>query len=229
MLLARGGTTLRLAGVAAISLAGSSAAIGCSARESELPPAAGRSRSGSTAASLDVPAGPTRSKTVSPQETPQLTVPPLLSGSAESAGEPTSSARELAAAREGRLERWRPAKILAQPSIEIDGHLDKAIVLRIVRTHWADVRTCQADASAKGKAPTGSVRISFLVNASGATSQPVVLTSDMEASVGRCLATAITKWRFVAPADGQTARVGYTFEIRDPTPVRARGDQASPE
>jgi len=103
---------------------------------------------------------------------------------------------------------------IRQAKAKVTGKLDKDIIRRIVRAHIHEVRYCYSKSLVK--APTLGVRvgIEFVIGAAGKVGSSTVQKNTLDdASVGKCIAKAVKRWKFPEPSDGGPVSVTYPFVL----------------
>ncbi|WP_146156085.1 AgmX/PglI C-terminal domain-containing protein, partial [Enhygromyxa salina] len=109
----------------------------------------------------------------------------------------------------------------ARPTIR--GSLDKDIVRRIVRAHINEVRSCYNAGLSKDPSLGGMLAIKFVVTSRGEVASSIVQESTIEsATVSKCVAKAVKRWKFPKPPDAGNVVVTYPFLLSpgdgDPPP-----------
>jgi TonB family protein len=116
----------------------------------------------------------------------------------------------------GRLRgrRGRAPRIIAGRA-EVRGSLDREIIRRIIRRHINEVKYCYQRELARSPNLTGRVTIRFVIAASGQVVQSSVASSTLgNASVERCISSAVRRWLFPKPRGGGVVIVSYPFVLR---------------
>jgi hypothetical protein len=154
------------------------------------------------------------------------------SGGGKPASGPSSSEREIAVAEpeivEGKvnsrelaraqaIEQARAAGILGPaperpPPPMPEGPLDEASIRRELGTHRKAIRLCYERRLSDDESLHGTTRLTFVIGPDGGVS--AATAAGFDAAVDTCLADAIKRIRFPAPADGGTMRVKYPFTFR---------------
>jgi len=123
-----------------------------------------------------------------------------------------------------RVPRVRQAKATVQ------GSLDKDIIRRIVRAHINEVRHCFNQGLARDPNLSGRVAIEFVIDPTGKVTNSVVATSTLkDASVARCIAKAVKRWKFPKPKGGGLVKVTYPFVLGDGPGTRVPPKAMTPE
>jgi TonB family protein len=101
------------------------------------------------------------------------------------------------------------------PSIaSVRGSLDKEIIRRIVRRHLNEVRFCYDEALAGHPSLAGRVVVQFTIANTGRVIASLIGSSSLGvASVDACIANAVKRWEFPAPAGGGLVMVSYPFQL----------------
>ena len=103
---------------------------------------------------------------------------------------------------------------IRQAKAKVTGKLDKDIIRRIVRAHINEVRYCYSKSLVKDPKLAGRVSIEFVIGAAGKVSSSTVQKNTLDdASVGKCIAKAVKRWKFPEPSDGGTVSVTYPFVL----------------
>ena len=91
------------------------------------------------------------------------------------------------------------------------GCLDKEVIRRVVRSHINEVRHCYNQGLVRDPNLEGRVAVQFRIDARGSVQSSFVGDSSIEdASVERCIANAVKRWRFPA-APGRMGSVIVTY------------------
>ncbi|WP_244923676.1 AgmX/PglI C-terminal domain-containing protein [Enhygromyxa salina] len=107
-----------------------------------------------------------------------------------------------------------PTSDAGGPGTELKGALDRDIISRIVRSHLGDVRNCYNQGLAVDPKLQGRVAINFVITGDGTVGSAVVQDDNLsDAAVGRCIAAAVTTWRFPKPRGGGNVIVTYPFNL----------------
>lgn len=110
--------------------------------------------------------------------------------------------------------RGKPVPRVRQAKASTTGKLDKDIIRRIVRAHINEVRYCYSKGLVKDPKLAGRVGIDFAIGAAGkVTSSSVGNNTLADATVGKCIAKAVKRWKFPRPTDGGTVTVTYPFVL----------------
>ena len=82
-------------------------------------------------------------------------------------------------------------------TVGADGALTDDAVARVVRRHQDDIRACYDIGLARVHGLTGTVRLDFAIEASGATTGATIRDSTLaNDDVERCLVDIASRWRF---------------------------------
>jgi TonB family protein len=97
----------------------------------------------------------------------------------------------------------------------VRGALDREIIRRVVRRNTNQIRYCY-ELGLRGRAgSSGRVNVQFLIGANGAVLSSRIQSSDLgDAAAEQCIADAVRRWAFPAPAGGGTVLVNYPFLLR---------------
>ena len=88
------------------------------------------------------------------------------------------------------------------------GPLPRATIDRVVRRHEGDIRSCYDIGLSRIAGLAGTLRLHFIIAASGATTGASVTDSTLEVpEIDRCLVDIVGRWRF--PASDTTTAVTY--------------------
>jgi hypothetical protein len=154
------------------------------------------------------------------------------SGGSKSASGPSSSDREIAVAaheivegngnsnelaRAQAIEQARAAGILGPaperpPPPMPEGPLDEASIRRAIGTHRKAIRLCYERRLSNDESLHGTTSLTFVIGPDGGVS--AATAAGFDAAIDACLADAIKRIRFPAPADGGTMRVKYPFAFK---------------
>ncbi len=97
---------------------------------------------------------------------------------------------------------------------ELKGPLDKTVIRHVVRRNRRSVQYCYQKALAKQPTLAGVVEVSFTIGADGkVTNVKMVKDEIADKSVSKCMKTALERWRFPKPADGEPVDVSYPFRF----------------
>lgn len=97
----------------------------------------------------------------------------------------------------------------------VTGALDADIIRRIIRQHINEVRYCYQQQLEVDPSLAGRVSVRFSIAANGKVSASTVDEDGLTGpAVGQCIAKAVHRWRFPAPAGGGTVRARIPFELR---------------
>jgi hypothetical protein len=90
----------------------------------------------------------------------------------------------------------------------VTGGLDEPSVLRVIMSHSADVKACQATA----KAAVGAVTMAWSITPQGASTKvTVTMTTAQNGALETCLVKKVGAWRF--PARKTASQATYTFKF----------------
>jgi hypothetical protein len=96
----------------------------------------------------------------------------------------------------------------------VRGRLDADFTWRIVRAHIGEVRFCYNRGLTHDPSLAGFVELAFAIGGDGAvTTADVTHTTLPDDAVGRCIATAATRWKFPRPTDRHEVEVVIGFEL----------------
>jgi TonB family protein len=88
------------------------------------------------------------------------------------------------------------------------GPLDERTIDRVVRRHEGDIRSCYDIGLSRIAGLSGTLRLEFTIEPSGATADARVRDSTLEhPEVERCLVAIVARWRF--PASDAKTEVAY--------------------
>jgi hypothetical protein len=110
----------------------------------------------------------------------------------------------------------RPVQVTG--STKTIGAMDTDMVRRIARAHSSEVRKCHTKGKKSNPQLSGSIALSFTINADGTVSDVAAVegpNSTNEALVS-CLVAAVGTWKFPKPGRGGTAKVVHTIGFGDP-------------
>ncbi len=139
---------------------------------------------------LDVPSGP-------------LNVPVIL-GTIPDAGGESSSLSGLAGVVLTAMFETKPVG---------NGRLAKDEIRKVVATHIDEIRGCYNEGLARDPSLAGKVVVTFKIVSDGAVKDATVTESSLaDATVGKCMVTAVGRWRFPAPEGGSVV-VTYPFVL----------------
>ena len=99
-------------------------------------------------------------------------------------------------------------------SADVRGSLSKEVIRRVIHRNLPQVRYCYQDGLQSRPDLEGRVAIKFIISASGTVQAAVVGDSTLgNASVERCISTAVKRWTFPAPEGGGIVAVSYPFVL----------------
>jgi Ca-activated chloride channel family protein len=106
--------------------------------------------------------------------------------------------------------------VVRQARATVKGSLDRVIIQRIVRAHLSEVRHCYNKGLAIDASLAGRVLVEFTIGALGEVVVSTVASNELPEgkvgeSVGRCIATAVTRWTFPKTPGGGLVLVRYPF------------------
>jgi outer membrane biosynthesis protein TonB len=139
--------------------------------------------------------------------------PAGASALAPPAAEGPAVAEALAVAEEPEQLAIEPAAPVAAPIMaKVEGALDKDIIRRVVMAHINEVRYCYNEGLALDPELAGRVVVAFTIGPKGKVTRSTA-ESEMEGEVPGCIASAVSRWMFPKPRDGQEVAVHYPFEL----------------
>lgn len=99
---------------------------------------------------------------------------------------------------------------LGNPNIE--GHLDRETIQRVIRQHRREIRDCYQRELQRNPDLSGRVVVAFMIDPAGNVARSSVAESDIgDDNVEECLVNRIRRWRFPAPSTPGNVRVNYPF------------------
>jgi outer membrane biosynthesis protein TonB len=100
------------------------------------------------------------------------------------------------------------------PAADIEGALPKDMIRRIVKAHIGEVRYCYNEGLKIDPELAGRVAVSFTIDANGNVSESEVSDTNLaDSDVPDCIATAVERWIFPKPSDGEDVKVTYPFVL----------------
>ena len=88
-------------------------------------------------------------------------------------------------------------------TVTVRGDLDKDLILRVVRRHKNEVKSCYEAELAKNSNLQGRVVIEFTIDTTGTVTDSTVKSSTLDSpTVEECIAAAVLKWEFPRPKIG---------------------------
>ncbi len=110
-----------------------------------------------------------------------------------------------------------------------EGSLSVEVVRRVERRHTNEVRFCMEQDLAGGRAATGIADVRFTIGASGAVTSSNVVSQQagqLSPALLSCVSSALRRWMFPMPEDGQEVRVQHTLRFEG-TPAGPAGNDAA--
>src|SRR5687767_14582331 len=91
------------------------------------------------------------------------------------------------------------------------GSLEDKSIDKIVKTTKSKVLACYKKAVAKDELLGGSAKVTFTIGVDGKVTSATM--TDLDASLGKCVAAAFAKLKFPKPKDGVAADVSYSLSF----------------
>jgi TonB family protein len=96
----------------------------------------------------------------------------------------------------------------------VSGQLPPEAIRRVALRSLGQVHHCYVQALAERPTVAGRVVIRLVIDGTGVVIASEVTRASMRATEpGRCIAAAVRRWRFPAPADGDTVTVSAPFDL----------------
>lgn len=106
-----------------------------------------------------------------------------------------------------------PTKARRACKAKVEGALDRDVIRRIVAAHIGEVRHCYNEGLEHQPELAGRVVVQFVIGPEGKVTRSVAESDDIEGEVPACIATAVGRWLFPKPADGNDVAVSYPFVL----------------
>jgi Ca-activated chloride channel family protein len=106
---------------------------------------------------------------------------------------------------------------------QVKGAIDRHIIRRIVRAHIGEMRGCYNAELVRDPQAKGRVVVKFMITEDGHVSAVAIESSEIaSATMGKCLSTAVARWRFPTSEGASTAMVSYPFVFTNDEPARRK-------
>lgn len=110
------------------------------------------------------------------------------------------------------LGKWKPSAVqLVQVTGDEPG-LDRAVVARVIRNHWNEIRYCYEKELTRNPNLAGKVAVAFDIGPVGEVTVASISESTLDSQAARtCMLDSVRRWKFPAPRGGAVVQVRYPF------------------
>lgn len=107
---------------------------------------------------------------------------------------------------------WKASAVQLVQVAGDDSGLDRAVVARVIRNHWNEIRYCYEKELSRDPNLAGKVAVAFDIGPVGEVTVASISESTLESAAARtCMLDSVRRWKFPAPRGGAIVQVRYPF------------------